>query len=63
MVKKAYRESILFLALEHGQSKQVEKKLRYIQVLCYSFLLLTELVFALREDVSLQSPMPFSKFE
>lgn len=56
------RKYPLFLALKDEQNKQVEKELRYSQVLCYSFFLLTELVFALR-DVSLQSPMPFSKFE
>lgn len=41
----------------------MEKKLRCSKVSCYSFLLLTEFVFALREDVSLQSPVPFSKSE
>lgn len=61
--KGILRKYPLFLALKDEQNKQVEKELRYSQVLCYSFFLLTELVFALRGDVSLQSPMPFSKFE
>lgn len=48
MKKGIWTKYHLFLALKHGQSKQVAKKLRYIQVLCYSFLL-AELVFALRK--------------
>lgn len=62
LYEKRHIEYHLFLALKHGQSEQVEKKLRYIQVLCYSFFLLIELVFALREDISLQSPTHISKF-